>query len=209
VVVRVGASAVCVGVRVYVVAMAVQMLMAARRLVRVIRAGLVVLLVVPADVGVIIVVPGAWRLCGALLAETDDRKVGEARFVAELPFDLPAQRVESFGRYSGHFGAPLAVEVFDLMAADEYVEAGSVPEVDVPDQAMALEDLEVSIDRGLVDLESVREMYRGHRTVGGEERLEDEASGGGEPHPALADCVDRLFDGVERERRCLRGDCHG
>lgn len=82
-----------------------------------------------------------------LLAESDDREVREARLVAELAFDFPAYRIESFRRYRGDFGAVVAVEVFDLVAADEDVQAGSVAEVDVADQSVALKDLEVAVHR--------------------------------------------------------------
>ena len=60
---------------------------------------------------------------------------------------LRAHRVQLFGRDGGDLGAPLAVEVFDFVAPDERVQAGSVPEVHVADQSVALEHLEVSVDR--------------------------------------------------------------
>ena len=147
-------------------------------------------------------------LRGAAFAEPDDREMGEARFVAELRFDRLAYGVELLGRDGGDFGAPFAVEVFDFVTADERVEAGSVSEVDVADESVALEHLEVSVDRGLVDRQRVGEVHSGDRTVGGEERLEHQPARCGEAHPSAADHTDRLFERVERERRGVRGDCH-
>ena len=117
------------------------------------------------------------RAGGASFAESDDREVREACLEAELLFDQVADRVEVLDRHRGEGGAALAVEVLGLPASGEYVEACSVCEVDVTDDAEALEDLEVSVDRGDVDREFARELLRGDWAVGGEQCLEHEPAG--------------------------------
>ncbi len=67
------------------------------------------------------------------------------------------------------------------MACGEDVEAGSVGEVDVAHGADALEQLEVAVDRGGVELQLARELLGGRRAVRSEQCLEDEPACGGEP----------------------------
>ena len=83
----------------------------------------------------------------AVFAEPDEREVGEVRLVAELFPNGVAHRVESFWRDRGHLCAALAVEVLDLVAAEQRVEPGSVTEMDVTHDAKALERFEVAVDR--------------------------------------------------------------
>lgn len=88
---------------------------------------------------------------GALFADPDDREVGEARFIAELLFDLLANGVEILHGDGRDLLAVFAVEVFELLAAGQHVESGSVAEMDVANEAVTLEQLEVAIDRGGVN----------------------------------------------------------
>ena len=56
-----------------------------------------------------------------------------------------ADRVDLLGGDDGDLGAAFAVQVFNLLVADQDVEARAVAEVDVTDQAVALEHLEVAM----------------------------------------------------------------
>ena len=78
-------------------------------------------------------------LSGASLAEPDDREVGESCVEPELPFDLFADRVEGLDGDRRYLRAAFAVEVFELLAADQHVESWSVAEVDVANEPVTLE----------------------------------------------------------------------
>jgi len=104
-----------------------------------------------------------------LPAGSDDREVREAGIEAELRFDQLADGVEVLDGHRRHGRALLAVEVLARLASGEDVEPGAVGEMDVANDAEALEQLEVAIDRGRVDRELARELVRGHRPVGGEQ----------------------------------------
>jgi hypothetical protein len=68
----------------------------------------------------------------------------------------------------------LAIEVFALPAPDELIAPGAVAEVDVPSEPVALERLEVAVDRGEVESQALRELLGRHGAVRREERLEDQ-----------------------------------
>ena len=85
--------------------------------------------------------------CGAFLADPDEREVGESRLVAESILEVLAHRCELIRFHGSHLGAALAVQVFDFVTSDQRVEAGAVAEVNVPQQALAFEDLQIAVDR--------------------------------------------------------------
>lgn len=111
---------------------------------------------------VLVVVARRRRLLGAPLAEAHDREVREAGVMGEPGSDLGADRVELLGSEQRHLGAALAVQVL-AVAADQRVQAGAVPEVHVPREALAFEQLEVAIHRGFVKGQLERELLGRHR----------------------------------------------
>ena len=67
--------------------------------------------------------------------------------------------------------------------------------MDVAHQADCLEALEVAVDGGGVAAADLTgELLRSPRSVRGEERFEEEASGRGDPQAPLADGGDRLVE---------------
>ena len=80
--------------------------------------------------------------------EPDEREVGEAHLVTKPPPDVVAHRIEQLGADGSSGAAARAVDVLVLAVADECVQPRSVPEMDVAQQAVALERLEVPIDGG-------------------------------------------------------------
>lgn len=95
----------------------------------------------------------------ALSAKPDDREVREACFVAEALFDLVADLVKVLDRDRCDFAALLAVEVFEFLAAGEHPHPSAVAEVDVTHEAVALEQLEVSVNGRRVDGELPCELW--------------------------------------------------
>lgn len=118
-------------------------------------------------------------LSGASIAEPDNREVGEACVEPEPPFDLFADRVEGLDGDRRDLGAAFAVEVFELLAADQHIESWSVAEVDVANEAVTLEQLEVAVDRGRVNRELARELLCGHGAIRGEQCFEHHSPRGG------------------------------
>jgi len=140
-------------------------------------------------------------LAGALLAEADDREVGEARLVSEFFLDLSAYLVQAWCGDRGDSGAAVAVEIFDLITAEEDIEARSVAQVDVTDQSIGFEDLEVAVDRRLLDDECPGEVCCGNRALGGEERLQHQAPRSREPEAPLAQRADGFAEIIEDQGR--------
>jgi hypothetical protein len=125
--------------------------------------------VLPFAGGRVVSVIWPWVLSGASSAEPHDREVSEARFVTEPSFDLLADGVEVLDGDRCDLLAAFAIEVFELLAADQHVESGSVAEMDVANEAVTLEQLKVAVDRGGVDREFARELLGGHGTFCGEQ----------------------------------------
>lgn len=90
-------------------------------------------------------------LARASSAESDDREVREACLVAEALPDLFADGIEIVHRNGSDRPALLAIEVFMLLAPDQHVEPRAVAEVDMAHETVALEELEVSVNRGGVE----------------------------------------------------------
>src|SRR5436190_13669996 len=142
---------------------------------------------------------------GAFRAEPGDREVAEPRVVAEPPPDRAADAVELAGLDGPCPPAALADEVLANSLADERVEAGAVPEVDVADDAERLHPLEVAVDRGQVErrapfVEPLGDALGRDRPLGREQRLEDHPAGGRQPTALSADRRGDVVEGRERQR---------
>ena len=147
------------------------------------------------------------RILGAVRAEPGDREVGEPGLMAEALADQVADLVEIAGLHRRVPAADVADQVLARAQADACVEAGSMPEVDVADEADALQRLEVAVDRGRVRaaLQPLHELLGRDRLRGLEQGLQhDPARGGG----SQAAVPDRSQGGIEiggLDRRRLNG----
>jgi hypothetical protein len=134
--------------------------------------------------------------------------VRKPRGQPESVTDLCPDRVEVMGFKHGHPAAPLAEEKLAVLMACEYIQARAVSEVDVAREPVLLEHLEVAIDRGLVERESLGELRRGDRAVGIEQRRDHQPAGGRDPQAGAAQRVDRLGWVADVERGDVGGDGH-
>src|SRR5450755_2775771 len=117
------------------------------------------------------------------LAEADDGEMREAGHVAEPPAYRPPHLVELVGRDRGEGGTSLTGQVLLLALGGDRVEARAVTEMDVADDAQALERLEVAVHRGDVRgrnpaSHAVGDLLGREWAVGGEQRREDDAPRG-------------------------------
>lgn len=94
----------------------------------------------------------------AVRTKPHNREMGEARFVSEQLPDLVANRVDLLRCERPDRAAPLAGKEFAFAPADKCIQAGSVPEVDVPRQSVLLERFEVSVDRGDIELQRLSDV---------------------------------------------------
>ena len=100
--------------------------------------------------------------------------MAEPGFVAEAPANRLAGRVELAGLDTDNLAASLADQVLALALAEERVEAGTMAEVNMPNDAHRLEPLEVAVDRGEVEGgaavgQPLGDPLSRHRRVSGEE----------------------------------------
>jgi hypothetical protein len=86
-------------------------------------------------------------LHGARGACPDDREVRESGFVSETLSDAFADGIELLGRQWADGAATLAEEIFMLARATKRIQSGAMAKVDVAHQSVALERLEIAIDR--------------------------------------------------------------
>jgi hypothetical protein len=93
-------------------------------------------------------------------AGADDREVGEASFVAKLLPDDLADSAELFRSDRSHPAAPLAVEVGPFILPAEGIEPGAVAEVNVADESVALQQLEIAVDRAQVQAQTSHHVLR-------------------------------------------------
>src|SRR5436190_3871185 len=162
--------------------------------------------------------PGGERparpLRGTVRTQPHQGKVAEPGFVAEAPANRLAGRVELAGLDTDNLAAALADQVLALALAEERVEAGTVAQVNVPDDAHRLEPLEVAVDRGEVEGGAAVGQPLGdplgrHRRVGGEELVEDHPARGLQPAAGGADRGGDVLERLEPERRDPRRLGHG
>ena len=85
---------------------------------------------------------------GAARAQADDREVGKARVVAELPRDQLSDRVELLGGDGAVLGAAFARQVLGLSRHHQGVQSGTVTEVHVAHEPDVHERLQVAVHRG-------------------------------------------------------------
>ena len=123
-------------------------------------------------------------LRGAGRAQPGDREVGEARPVADRVEHGLAHAVQRRRRQRRGLAAALAQDEL-ARAAGGLVEPGPVAEVDVADEAEALEDLEVAIGRG--DVAVAGELLGAQRPVGVEQRLQQQPPRGRQAQAVGAD----------------------
>jgi hypothetical protein len=147
------------------------------------------------------VLVGWLLLTGAIRAEADDRKVGEAGLVAEqlpdpVPDRLELRRNESFDR-----PAALAREEFAITATDQRVQTRSVAEVNVAHQSVSLECLEVSVDGCGIQLGAGCDALGRSGLVCRKQRLQHKAARSREPQPAGPQRVDGAFKIIEGQPR--------
>src|ERR1700676_1997761 len=103
---------------------------------------------------------------------------------------MRADRIQLRRLHSLHGAAALAMQIFPLAAPDELVEAGTVTEVDMTREPVALERFEIAVHGGEVETDSLRDALRGQEPVRREERLEHESTRGGEAESAPAERPD-------------------
>src|SRR3954452_12420346 len=137
--------------------------------------------------------------CGA---DADDREVGEARAIAGLALDQLLGGLEPVRIERGVGAAALAGDVLDVRSG-ERVQAGSVAEMDVADEADPLERVEVAVHGG--DVAAAGEFLGGPRARVRIEHREHLPAGGGDPQAGRAE---RVEGGVEigrvQRRRVVR-----
>src|ERR1700681_3957273 len=102
--------------------------------------------------------PRSGPLSGAARTLPDEREVREAHLVAEAPSDVGPHRIEQLGAHGPSGATARTVNVLVLAVADQRVEPRSVPEMHVAQQSVALERLEVAIDRRRDEVEPQRDL---------------------------------------------------
>lgn len=94
--------------------------------------------------------------------------MGEPSFVAKLFPDTVADGAELLGSDGSHRAAPVAVQIRPFVVAAEGIEPGAMPEMDVADESVALQQLEIAVDRAEVQPQASHHVLRRDRPVSGE-----------------------------------------
>src|ERR1019366_1533557 len=142
-------------------------------------------------------------------AGADDREVREAGFESEAVSDLRSDWVELLGRERLDGSAALAEQVLALADAEQGVEAGAMAEMNVAHEPLALQRLQVAVDRGHVEPAPKRDLLGRDGPFGGEQRLQHQPPGSGQAKPALAEDGHSLVEVAACQRWGIGGDGHG
>jgi hypothetical protein len=86
-------------------------------------------------------------LYGARGTCADDREVREPGFVSEALSDAFADGIKLLGHQCADGAATLAIEIFPFAAATQRIQPRAMAEVNMAHQSVALERLEIAIDR--------------------------------------------------------------
>ncbi len=140
--------------------------------------------------------------------EANDREVDEARAVAELALYEIAHRVELLWCHGAVVRTALACEVLALAGHGQRVKPRSVAEVHVSNHADVLERLQVAIHRADVRgrhaaADPFSDLLGGHRSVGGQERLQHEPPSGRHAKAPRAHDRHCAAQVLNRERPCV------
>src|SRR3954447_13242782 len=146
-------------------------------------------------------------------AQTGQREVTEAGLVADGLADGGTNIAQDVVGHRLAAAAALAGDVL-VVARGGRVQTGPVAEVHVAHEPELLQCLEVAVDAGEVAAREPavhprRDLLRGGRAAGGEERLQHEAAGGRQPQPAGAQLVDGSFEVAGRGRLGQTRNGHG
>lgn len=137
------------------------------------------------------------------VAPAEEREVPDVQLEAVAAAQRRAELVEQFGWDVDDVAACFADEV--LVNFSEVVDSGSVSDVGVLDDAECFERVEGPVDGGEIHLGMRRlddrgEVFGVDVRVRVEDRVDDQAAGGGDPAAPLADLLENLVNS---------GDAHG
>jgi hypothetical protein len=120
---------------------------------------------------------------GTTGTKTDDRKVGKTRSVTEIELYQRTHRVELLWCHGSVVAAALAREVLAIAGYGKCVKPWAVPKMHVSNEADFVKRLQVAVDGGDIRRwyaapDALSDLLRGHRPVGGQQRLDDQPACG-------------------------------
>ena len=155
--------------------------------------------------------PGAsllTRRCDRARGARHDPSDGNGREIAEQLFDPVPNRIELVRSEGADRAAALARDELPLAAADQRLEAGPMSEVDMAREPVLLERLEIAVDRGELKAQAAPDVLGRYRTVGREQGLQHQPTGGGQSESSRAKRLDGIGEIGEGQPRGIGSNGH-